>query len=82
MVEREDRLVGIITIDDMVNIIEEEATEDIQKLAGVRALRALTPQDTLKILRKKILAGLGTALALGLALGKLSLIWSPPISDG
>lgn len=34
VVDREERLVGIITIDDIVDIIEEEATEDIQKLAG------------------------------------------------
>lgn len=152
VVDREDRLVGIITIDDVVDILEEEATEDIQKLAGVSggdeaalsppqvtirkrlpwllgniglyigaasaiapyqsvislvpvlavimpilsnasgnvAIQALsvtvrglgvgevTPLDTLKILRKELLAGLGTSLALGLALGILSLIWSPP----
>ncbi len=35
VVDREDRLVGIITIDDVVDILEEEATEDIQKLAGL-----------------------------------------------
>jgi magnesium transporter len=35
VVDREDRLVGLITIDDVVDIIEEEATEDIQRLAGV-----------------------------------------------
>lgn len=35
VVDREDRLVGIVTIDDVVDIIDEEATEDIQKLAGV-----------------------------------------------
>ena len=152
VVDREDRLVGIITIDDVVDILEEEATEDIQKLAGVSggdeaalsdpqvtirkrlpwllgnivlyvgaasaiapfqktialvpvlavimpilsnasgnvAIQALsvtvrglgvgevTPDDTLQILRKEILAGLATALALGLSLGILSLIWSTP----
>ena len=150
VVDREDRLVGIITIDDVVDILQEEATEDIQKLAGVSgdeaalsppqvtirkrlpwllgniglyigaasaiapfqsvishvpvlavimpilsntsgnvAIQALsvtvrglgvgevTPLDTMKILRKEILAGLGTAIALGTALGTLSLIWSP-----
>lgn len=150
VVDWEDRLVGIITIDDVVDIIEEEATEDIQKLAGVSgdeaalsppqitirkrlpwllgnialyigaasaiapfqgvisvvpvlavimpilsntsgnvAIQALsvtvrglgvgevTPMDTMKILRKEILAGLGTALALAITLGTLSLIWSP-----
>jgi magnesium transporter len=152
VVDREDRLVGIITIDDVVDILEEEATEDIQKLAGVSggdeaalspptvtirkrlpwllgniglyigaasaiapfqqvislvpvlavimpilsntsgnvAIQALsvtvrglgvgevTHKDTLQILRKEVLAGLGTAVALGLALGGLSLIWSVP----
>jgi magnesium transporter len=151
VVDREDRLVGIVTIDDVVDILEEEATEDIQKLAGVSGgdeaalsppqvtlrkrlpwllgnivlyvgaanaiapfqgtissvpvlaiimpilanssgnvgfqvlsvtvrglgVGEITPQDTLKLLRKEILAGLGTALSLGFALGALSLIWSP-----
>ncbi len=35
VVDREERLVGIVTIDDMVDVLEEEATEDIQKIAGV-----------------------------------------------
>jgi magnesium transporter len=35
VVDREDRLVGIVTIDDMVDILQEEATQDIQKIAGV-----------------------------------------------
>lgn len=151
VVDREDRLVGIITIDDVVDILEEEATEDIQKLAGVSGgdeaalsppqvtlrkrlpwllinialyvgaasaiapfqktisvvpvlavimpilsntsgnvgIQALsvtvrglgvgeiTPEDTRQLLRKEILAGLGTAIALGLSLAILSLIWSP-----
>ncbi|MFM5888355.1 MAG: magnesium transporter [Dolichospermum sp.] len=149
VVDREDRLVGIITIDDVVDILEEEATEDIQKLAGVsgdeEALSAphitirkrlpwllgimglyigaasaiapfqsviaavpvlavimpifsntggtvgiqaltvtirslgvgdVTPEDTWKILRKELLAGLGTALALGMTMIALSLIWA------
>ncbi len=152
VVDREDRLVGIVTIDDVIDILEEEATEDIQRLAGVSGgdeaalspplvtirkrlpwlvgvmglyigaasaiapfqpviamvpvlavimpifsntggtvgiqaltvtIRSLgvgevTPLDTLKILRKEILAGLGTALALGLTMVMLSLIWAQP----
>ncbi|MFM7547227.1 MAG: magnesium transporter [Synechococcales cyanobacterium] len=35
VVDRENRLVGIITIDDVVDILEQEATEDIQKIACV-----------------------------------------------
>lgn len=152
VVDREDRLVGIVTIDDVIDILEEEATEDIQKLAGVSGgdegalspphvtlakrlpwllgvmalyigaasaiapfqaviahvpvlavimpifsntggtvgIQALTvtirglgvgevtPLDSLKILRKEILAGLGTALCLGVTLILLSLIWTAP----
>jgi magnesium transporter len=152
VVDREDRLVGIITIDDVVDILEEEATEDIQKLAGVSsgdeqalcppqvtvrkrlpwllanialyiaAASAISPfqkvisqvpvlaiimpilanssgnvafqvlsvtvrglgvgevtaKDTIPLLRKEIMAGVGTAIALGIAIGTLSLIWSAP----
>ena len=35
VVDNEDRLVGIITIDDVVDIMEEEATEDIEKMAAI-----------------------------------------------
>ena len=152
VVDREDRLVGIVTIDDVVDILEEEATEDIQKIAGVSGgdetalshpvqklrnrlpwligimalyigassaiapfqktislvpvlavimplfsntggtvgiqsltvtIRALgvgevSSQDTFRILRKELLAGLGTALALGTTMVLLSLIWTQP----
>lgn len=37
----------------------------------------VTPIDTLRVLRKEIFAAIGNAIALGLALGILSLIWSP-----
>ena len=39
VVDSENRLVGIITIDDIIDIIEEETTEDIEKMA------AITPTD-------------------------------------
>jgi len=155
VVDREDRLVGIVTIDDVVDILEEEATEDIQKLAGVSggdeaalcspkvtirkrlpwllgnvvlyvgaasaiapfqsvislvpvlavvmpilsnasgnvAIQALsvtvrglgvgevTHRDAFQILRKEVLAGLASALALGLSLAVLSLIWAPPSEE-
>ncbi|MCQ2519511.1 MAG: magnesium transporter [Lachnospiraceae bacterium] len=35
VVDNENRLVGIITIDDIVDIIEEETTEDIEKMAAI-----------------------------------------------
>jgi magnesium transporter len=38
----------------------------------------VTPADTMKILRRELLAGLGTALALGTTMVLLSLIWTSP----
>lgn len=35
VVDTENRLVGMITIDDVVDIIEQENTEDFQKMAGM-----------------------------------------------
>ena len=35
VVDSEDRLVGIITIDDVMDIMEEEATEDIEKMDAI-----------------------------------------------
>lgn len=35
VVDHENRLVGIITVDDVVDIIEQETTEDIEKMAAI-----------------------------------------------
>ena len=35
VVDNENRLVGIITVDDIVDIIEQDNTEDFQKMAGI-----------------------------------------------
>lgn len=37
VVDKEKKLVGIITIDDIIDILEEEATEDIEQMAGIVA---------------------------------------------
>jgi magnesium transporter len=38
VVNSDERLVGIVTVDDVIDVIEEEATEDIQKMGGTQAL--------------------------------------------
>jgi magnesium transporter len=40
IVDREGRMKGIVTVDDIVDVVQEEATEDIQKLGGMEALDA------------------------------------------
>lgn len=38
VVDDNDRLVGVITVDDLVEVLEDEATEDIQRMAGTQPL--------------------------------------------
>ena len=35
VVDKENRLVGIVTVDDIMDVMEQEATEDIQLMAGM-----------------------------------------------
>ena len=38
VIDSEEKLLGLVTIDDILDIAEAEATEDIQKIGGVEAL--------------------------------------------
>jgi magnesium transporter len=40
VVDEQGRMQGIVTVDDIVHVIREEATEDIQKIGGTEALEA------------------------------------------
>ena len=40
VVDKEDRLVGIVTVDDVIDVLEEETTEDFDLMSGV------SPSDT------------------------------------
>lgn len=40
VVDSEYRVKGIVTVDDIVDVLQEEATEDMQKLGGMEALDA------------------------------------------
>lgn len=40
VVDKEGRMKGIVTLDDVVDVVREEATEDIQKMGGTAALEA------------------------------------------
>jgi magnesium transporter len=40
VVDAQGRMKGIVTVDDIVDVVEEEATEDIQKFGGLEALDA------------------------------------------
>ena len=38
MIDSHGRLVGIVTLDDVIDVAEEEATREIQKFGGLEAL--------------------------------------------
>jgi magnesium transporter len=63
VVDEENKLVGIITVDDVIDVIKDEATEDIYRLAGVSTdERVFTPM--VESLRKRfpwLLVNLATA---------------------
>lgn len=70
VVDENNRLVGVITIDDVVDVIDEEAGDDIMKLGGV------TEQDfyedvghTAKSRFAWLVINLGTAVAASLVIG-------------
>jgi magnesium transporter len=64
VVDAENRMKGIVTVDDIVSVVEEEASEDIQKIGGMEALDApYLEVGFLVMVRKR--AGWLSALFLG-----------------
>ena len=53
VVDEENKLVGVITVDDVIDVIKDEATEDVYRLAGVAGDdRVFTPP--VESLRKRL----------------------------
>jgi magnesium transporter len=64
VLDPEGRMKGIVTVDDIVDVVEQEATEDIQKMGGSEALDAPYLQvGMLSMVRKR--AGWLSALFVG-----------------
>ncbi len=64
VLDAEGRMKGIVTVDDIVDVVEQEATEDIQKMGGSEALDAPYLQvGMLEMIRKR--GGWLSALFLG-----------------
>ena len=64
VVDDEDRLVGMITVDDVVHIIQEEAGEDVLLLAGVGDEGDINEPIRLTVRRRLfwLVINLGTAI--------------------
>jgi len=53
VIDAENKLIGVITVDDVIDVIKDEATEDIYRLAGVAGdERVITPASD--ALRKRL----------------------------
>lgn len=53
VVDSENRMKGVVTVDDIVDVVREEATEDIQKIGGTAALEKPYLQTGVRDMVKK-----------------------------
>ncbi len=53
IVDREGKMKGIVTVDDIVNVVTEEASEDIQKIGGMEALDTPYLQTSMRQMVRK-----------------------------
>lgn len=54
VVDKEDKLAGIITVDDVIDVIREEATEDMLKMAGTEDDEYMFTSSPLRIARFRL----------------------------
>jgi magnesium transporter len=71
VVDADARLVGMITLDDVVKVIQEEATEDIQRMCGAGAEERLASSWRLSFTKRIgwLQVNLGTAFLAGAVVG-------------
>jgi magnesium transporter len=82
VIDDKNRLLGLITVDDVVDVLEEEATEDIHKLFGVGIEERLTSPWYYSYRTRVVwlIVNLGTAfLAAGVVAGFQDTIAALPI---
>lgn len=61
--DEDDKLVGIVTVDDVIDVVQEEAAEDLLALAGVTAEEQVSTKPTraLRLRAPWLVVNLGTA---------------------
>jgi magnesium transporter len=80
VVDEENKLVGIITVDDIIDVIREEATEDIMRMAGTHEDEFVYRDNVFKVSRIR-LPWILTNLLGGLITGYLLWIFKVTIRD-
>ena len=71
VVDARNRLLGIVTVDDVVDVLQEEATEDVQKMFGAGAEERLTSrwQFSFRMRVWWLVVNLATAFLAGAVVG-------------
>jgi magnesium transporter len=71
VVDEENKLVGVVTVDDVIDVIKDEATEDIYRLAGVSGdERVFTPpMESLRLRLPWLIVNLATAFLAAAVVG-------------
>jgi magnesium transporter len=71
VVDEENKLVGVVTVDDVIDVIKDEATEDIYRLAGVSGdERVFTPpMESLRLRLPWLVVNLATAFLAAAVVG-------------
>lgn len=78
VVDSDNRLVGVLTVDDVIDVVEEEATEDMYRMAGIQGEeRVFSPVPTsvrrrLPWLSVNLLTAFAAAATVGLFEGTIS----------
>ncbi|MDR2090307.1 MAG: magnesium transporter [Clostridiales bacterium] len=71
IIDKENRLVGIVTVDDVVDVIEEENTEDFEKMAALRPSEKTYLKSSVFELSKNRLAWLLVLMVAGMFIGMI-----------
>ena len=71
VVDQKNRLIGIVTVDDVVDVLQEEATEDVQKMFGAGGEERLSSkwQFSFRMRVWWLVFNLATAFAAGAVVG-------------
>jgi magnesium transporter len=81
IVDTEDRLVGLVTVDDAMEVLEEEVTEDLARAGGAEPLgRPYLTTSVLQIARSRVVWLLVLIVAAGLTVNVLQ-FFEPLLSE-
>jgi magnesium transporter len=71
VVDPENKLVGVVTVDDVIDVLKDEATEDVFRLAGVSAEDGVLtpPMQSLRRRLPWLIVNLGTAFVAASVVG-------------